>query len=62
MELLFGDCSPQSFISPLDKFSSRVSSTLDLIHVEPPGRVSFTSDLLSVQQHIPGVGFVASPS
>ena len=46
--------------SPLDKFPSRVSSTMNLIRVELPDRVSSTSDLLFVQQQIPGGDSIAS--
>lgn len=62
LELLFGGYPPQSFISFLDRFPSRVSSMLDLIHVELPGRVSSTMDLLSVHQQIPGSDSVCSPT
>lgn len=49
-------------IFPPDKFPSRVSYTRDIIRVELPVRVSSTSDLLFVQQQIPGIDFVASPA
>ena len=35
-EYLFGGCSPRSSTSSLDKFPSRVSSTTDLIDIQPP--------------------------
>ena len=62
MEFLFGGSCPQRFISSLDKFPSRVSSTMDLIRVELPSRVSSTMELMSVQQQIPGRDSVCSPA
>ena len=48
-------------LSP-DKFSSRVSFTMGLIRVKIPSRISSTSDLVSVQQQIPGGDSIASPA
>ena len=47
-EYLFGGCSPQSFISSLDKLPNRVSSTTDLIRVKFPSRASSTMDLIDI--------------
>jgi hypothetical protein len=48
-------------LSP-DKFPSRVPSTMDLLRVELPDRVSSISDLLSVQPQILGDDSIASPA